>query len=180
MLAQFEAGTPPSDKDVLGLLGEIGKEQRDIETRLRDRPPWGGVNDPGSAINLVSAQNSLQLAYFQIQGALVIAGNPLGTELAYSELRAMAAGTIAAGAVTIQFGRVANQISHTFRHTDALGLDRTVVKGAVEKHLQGVQSQIVAGKPFNQVIEVGGVRIQYTAFKLENGVINVGRIQPVP
>lgn len=82
-------------------------------------------------------------------------------------------------AATIQFGKVANQISHTFRHTDALGLNRPSVQSAVENHLRGVASQVVAGKPFNQIIEVGGQRIQYTAYKLSDGTINVGRIHGV-
>lgn len=84
-----------------------------------------------------------------------------------------------AGSLTIQFGKGAQQISHAFRHTDALGLNRTVVKSAVETHLKVVSSQIVAGKPFNQIIEVAGQRIQYTAFKLKDGTINIGRIHGV-
>src|SRR6266852_4157622 len=83
-----------------------------------------------------------------------------------------------ADATATQFGRVQNQVFHTFRHTDALGLDQSVVQSAVEAHLRTVQSQIVAGKPFNQVIEVAGIRLQYTAFRLSDGVINVGRIHP--
>jgi hypothetical protein len=92
--------------------------------------------------------------------------------------RTATAGT--SDASTIQFGRVANQITHTFRHTDAVGLDRSLVRSAVEAHLRTVESQMVAGRPFNQVIDVAGSRIQYAAFRLENGVINVGRIQPFP
>ena len=81
--------------------------------------------------------------------------------------------------LTVQFGKGANQVSHAFRHTDALGLDRGVVKSAVETHFREVSSQIVAGKPFNQIIEVAGQRIRYTAFKLKDGTINIGRIHGV-
>lgn len=35
---------------------------------------------------------------------------------------------------------------------------------------------IEPGKPFNQPIVVDGVTIIYTAFKLPNGEINIGRI----
>jgi hypothetical protein len=49
----------------------------------------------------------------------------------------------------------------------------------VETHFRGVSSQIATGKPFNQIIEVAGQRIQYTAFKLKNGTINIGRIHGV-
>lgn len=81
--------------------------------------------------------------------------------------------------LTIQFGKGANQVSHVFRHIDALGLDRAVVKSAVETQFSGISSQIVIGKPFNYVIEVAGQKIQYTAFKLKDGTINIGRIHGV-
>lgn len=50
------------------------------------------------------------------------------------------------------------------------------MRSAVETHLQGVSQKVVAGKPFNQMIEVAGQKLQYTAFKLESGIINIGRI----
>ena len=81
--------------------------------------------------------------------------------------------------LTIQFGKGANQGSHAFRHVDELGLDREVVKSAVETHFRSVSSQIAPGTPFNQVIEVAGKRIQYTAFQLKDGTINIGRIHGV-
>lgn len=86
----------------------------------------------------------------------------------------------AADDVAIQFGKNANQVQHAFRHTDALGLDRAVVQSGVLSHLKTVASQITPGKPFVQIIEVGGQRIQYTAFKLPDGMINVGRIHGAP
>ncbi|MEM7382856.1 MAG: hypothetical protein AAF400_00830 [Bacteroidota bacterium] len=84
-----------------------------------------------------------------------------------------------AGKFTVQFGKDSNQINHTFRHTDILGLNRAVVKSAIEAHFTSASSQIAPGKPFNQVIEVAGKRIQYTAFKLKDGTINIGRIHGV-
>jgi hypothetical protein len=86
-----------------------------------------------------------------------------------------------AGAVysrSVQFGNVPNQVSHAFRYTDAAGLQREAVRSAVESHLKPLTSQIQTGKPFNQVIEIGGQRFQYTAYKLPDGTINVGRIHP--
>ena len=86
----------------------------------------------------------------------------------------------AAAKLTVQFGRVANQVVHTFRHIDELGLNRETVKAAVQQSLQTVASQLTPGTPLNQVIEVEGVRLQYTAYQLANGVVNVGRIHAVP
>jgi hypothetical protein len=70
-------------------------------------------------------------------------------------------------------------VYHAFRHTDALGLDRSFVQTTVENHLKKVSSQVVAGKPFNQIIEIGGQKIQYTAFKLPDGTFNIGRMHGV-
>ena len=60
-----------------------------------------------------------------------------------------------------------------------MGLDRTVVKSSIETHFRGISSQIVTGEPFNQIIKVAGKNIQYTAFKLKDGTINIGRIHEV-
>ena len=81
---------------------------------------------------------------------------------------------------TIRFGRDANQIYHSFRHVDEMGLARAEVQSAIERHLLTVIDQIASGRPLNQVIEVAGQRVQYTAFRLPDGTINVGRIHGVP
>jgi hypothetical protein len=91
-----------------------------------------------------------------------------------------ARGAAEATKLTIQFGKGANQVSHAFRHVDAIGLERAAVQSAVEKHLPTVVSQLQPGKPLNQIIEVAGQRLQYTAYLLKDGIINVGRIHPVP
>jgi len=91
-----------------------------------------------------------------------------------------AASAPAAPKLVVQFGRVANQVSHAFRHTDRAGLTRSSVRSAIEAHLPGVADQLRPGQPLNQVIDVGGTRIQYTAYKISQGVVNVGRIHPVP
>ncbi|WP_231623944.1 RHS repeat-associated core domain-containing protein, partial [Neisseria sp. 83E34] len=80
----------------------------------------------------------------------------------------------------IQFGNNPNQVHHTFRHTDKLGLDRGIVQKEVTNHLSKVSSQVTEGKPFNAIIKVQGKNIQYTAFKLKNGTYNIGRIHGVP
>ena len=38
----------------------------------------------------------------------------------------------------IRFGGNANQVYHTFRHTDALGLDRSVVQSMIRTHFETV------------------------------------------
>jgi RHS repeat-associated protein len=95
------------------------------------------------------------------------------------ETGAVAAGRTVQG-TTIRFGRDANQIYHSFRHVDEMGLARAEVQSAIERHLLTVIDQIASGRPLNQVIEVAGQRVQYTAFRLPDGTINVGRIHGVP
>ncbi|MBK9187381.1 MAG: hypothetical protein IPM33_00340 [Phycisphaerales bacterium] len=85
-----------------------------------------------------------------------------------------------ATSTTIRFGNNANQVSHAFRHTDALGLSRADVSQAVRSDLLINTGSIVSGSPFNQTISINGVRVQYTAYRLPDGVINVGRIHGVP
>jgi hypothetical protein len=85
----------------------------------------------------------------------------------------------ASSKIAVQFGKTENQIYHAFRHTDALGLDRSLVQSTIQNHFKTVSSQVVAGKPFNQIIEIGGQRIQYSAFKLSDGTFNIGRIHGV-
>ena len=57
-----------------------------------------------------------------------------------------------------------------------MGLAREAVIAAIKEHLPTVASQIVEGKPLNQIIEVSGQKNQYSAYKLPDGTINVGRI----
>jgi hypothetical protein len=61
-----------------------------------------------------------------------------------------------------------------------MGLARAEVQATIEQHLQSVASQIPAGRPLNQIIEVAGQRIRYSAFRLPDGTINVGRIHGIP
>jgi hypothetical protein len=83
------------------------------------------------------------------------------------------------GKLAVQFGKTENQIYHAFRHTDALGLDRSLVQSTIQNHFKTVSSQVVPGKPFNQIIKIGSQRIQYTVFKLPDGTFNIGRIHGV-
>ncbi len=91
-------------------------------------------------------------------------------------LAMMATGT----AALVQFGNNADQYAHTFRHVQAAGLEPGLVQAAVEADLAVAASRVVAGQPFNQTIIVVGHQITYTAYRLADGTINVGRITTVP
>ena len=81
--------------------------------------------------------------------------------------------------VNTQFGKNENQVSHVFRHIDALGLDRSLAQSTIQKHFKTVSSKIVTGKPFNYIVEIEGQKIQYTVFKLPDRTFNIGRIHGV-
>ena len=76
----------------------------------------------------------------------------------------------------IAFGRNANQIAHTFRHVEAAGLDRGAVEAAVRADLRASGQGLAAGKLHIGTVQVGGRTLQYNAFGLPGGAINVGRI----
>ncbi|NQX85549.1 MAG: RHS repeat-associated core domain-containing protein [Flavobacteriaceae bacterium] len=75
---------------------------------------------------------------------------------------------------TITFGQNANQISHTFRHVEKAGLNRNDVMDVVINSMKN--QTIKPGVPNNINATVNGQKIIYTAYQLENNLINVGRI----
>jgi len=141
---------------------------------------WNKATGRPATENLArDARNGLLIA-----GALA-SGGSLGGASLVGGARAVATEATATGSaaaatkLAIQFGKNANQVEHAFRHMDEIGLNRADVQSAVEAHLQSAASLLQPGKPLNQIIEVAGQRIQYTAYLLKDGVINVGRIHPV-
>ena len=80
---------------------------------------------------------------------------------------------------TIVFGQNGNQAYHTFRHIDKINLSQDVVRRIIINDLKNKHSQTIPGKPFNQTVKIGNYNLQYTAYKLPNGKINIGRIHEV-
>ncbi|KAF1026825.1 MAG: tRNA nuclease CdiA-2 [Acinetobacter bereziniae] len=76
----------------------------------------------------------------------------------------------------VVFGTNANQQHHTWRHVDNLGLNRKTVEYSVRSDINTNISNIKAGQVYNGNVIVNGQRLQYTAFRRADGVINVGRI----
>jgi hypothetical protein len=78
----------------------------------------------------------------------------------------------------VVFGQNANQISHTFRHTDRLGLDRAEVVDAIRADLQPYLplSMRPSDALFVGKVTVGGSELQYHAYPVNEGLVNVGRI----
>ncbi|MBQ9357832.1 MAG: VCBS repeat-containing protein [Prevotella sp.] len=76
---------------------------------------------------------------------------------------------------TIVFGNNENQTYHAFRHTDALSLEREIVINAIKTDIAQI-NDIPQGHTIIRIIKVNGIELQYNAYKLNDGTINVGRI----
>ncbi|WP_211343749.1 hypothetical protein, partial [Fulvimonas soli] len=68
------------------------------------------------------------------------------------------------------------RIYHTFRHVEAVGLDREAVEAAVRRDLAPITDGMVPEKVLNREIDANGKSVTYSAYKLPDGTINVGRI----
>jgi RHS repeat-associated protein len=78
----------------------------------------------------------------------------------------------------VQFGKGANQDFHTWRHVvDELGMDKQRVQNAILDDLPSASS-LPDGLNIRFVM-VDNVRLQYNAYKLPNGIVNIGRIHEV-
>ncbi|HEU0156520.1 MAG TPA: hypothetical protein VFQ82_10655 [Stellaceae bacterium] len=75
----------------------------------------------------------------------------------------------------IRSGANDGQLRHTFRHIDRLGLDREAVTTAILEDLSRRQP-ISPGSYIAGNVVVGGVALEYRAFLLNDGTINIGRI----
>jgi filamentous hemagglutinin len=75
----------------------------------------------------------------------------------------------------VRFGADENQVRHTFRHADRLGLDRDAVANAIQADLAR-RGPFSPGANITGNVIVGGVTLEYRAFCLIEGTINVGRI----
>jgi uncharacterized protein RhaS with RHS repeats len=170
----FAGGDPVNFSDPFGLCIWDGCV---VEAMVIGMATFGGIR---AIANLIGKRPVTEnVAMDMARGSFAGFGGPLVGRTA-SALATREAGAGTAANLTVQFGRVANQVAHTFRHVDELGLNRGTVMTAVQQHLQTVASQLTPGKSLNQIVEVEGVRLQYTAYQLANGVVNVGRIHKVP
>ncbi|WP_348731307.1 RHS repeat-associated core domain-containing protein [Rheinheimera texasensis] len=78
---------------------------------------------------------------------------------------------------SVTIGNNANQVSHAFRHTDKAGLVRENVAEAVTGAVNEAGDKLTPG--LNKMsADVGGVKVDFNAYKHEDGSINIGRITP--
>lgn len=83
------------------------------------------------------------------------------------------------GGQLVVFGQTANQVSHAFRHTDRLGLDRVEIMEAIIRDLRPYLPLPVPPPRdfiFARKVIVRGVVLLYRAYPLSEDLVNVGRI----
>ncbi len=100
----------------------------------------------------------------------------ISTARELTPIAAEASAKVAAKA-TIQFGKGENQAWHAFRHVERIGLDREIVKETILQDFSKVVDSLPKGQ-YNGSVTVEGVRLDYSAFKLPDGTVNIGRITP--
>jgi len=66
-----------------------------------------------------------------------------------------------------------NQVRHTFRHIDQLGLDRDAISNAIRADLAR-QGPVSPGANITGSVSVGGVRLEYRAFAVVDGTTTSG------
>ena len=75
------------------------------------------------------------------------------------------------------FGRFPNQVAYTFRHVEAAGLERNAMQTAISSDIVRLGANF-PNNPYNGSIVVNGIKIDYVAYKLPDGTVNIGRITP--
>jgi hypothetical protein len=79
----------------------------------------------------------------------------------------------------IVFGQNLNQTYHTFRYTDALGLDRAAVIEAIRADLRPRLPLPIPppnNAPFVGRVTINGIQLSYRAYPVSEGLVNVGGI----
>ncbi len=94
---------------------------------------------------------------------------------AAAQSAAQTAAQAAGQAAAIIFGNNPNQDYHTFRHVEDAGINKNAAEQAIRQDLAGKESSLPQGLTKGSV-NVGGKTLDYNAYKLPDGTINVGRI----
>lgn len=75
----------------------------------------------------------------------------------------------------IEFGRNENQLHHTFRHVERAGFNPEAVEQAIREQLSQVEAEMLPGLTIGHIV-VSDTVLEYSAYKLPDGRIHVGRI----
>ena len=170
-LYAYVGGNPANRTDPSGL---IAREAVALAAGL------GSAISSGWSASVAAFQNEslADIALKGIEGLNPTVGAAAGAGVKFlGAARGLPTATNIAEEVAVQFGKVENQISHTFRHVEKAGFDRAVVQDAIKQDLSKAVGSLSGGQ-YNGSVVVNGIKLDYSAFKLPDGTINVGRITP--
>ena len=137
-----------------------------------DYPGLPGLGDGGSCFFNDGCSDAIEPVYLFESlipvGAGVNAARTFGRGLTVDAARGVTN-------TEIRFGTVENQVSHAFRHVEKAGLDREVVRDSIRGDLLKNMDRLPDGL-YEGSVNINGVRLDYNAYRLPDGTINVGRI----
>jgi hypothetical protein len=141
------------------------------------KPPAAAANAPGGPI-IDPTWQEISVLGIAVPGVdLVVCAV---SECTSAQLAIAALGAVPGGkgpAALVRFGKVDNQVAHAFRYVDAAGFSREAVSHAITSDLAKVASSLPQGLHNGSVV-VNGTKLDYAAYKLADGTVNVGRITP--
>lgn len=77
----------------------------------------------------------------------------------------------------VQFGSAYNQVNHTFRHViEEAGLRPVEVAAAIRPTALRLGSSLAVEEGASGMVTLQGVRLQFYVYKLDEGLLNIGRI----
>jgi hypothetical protein len=81
----------------------------------------------------------------------------------------------------INWGKNESQISHTYRHTDKVGIPREPINEAIMRDVaEHSGSQLAVGEGHTFSVTVNGVTIEYSAYRQAPDLVRVGSLRPLP
>ena len=183
-LYTYVNNNPMNYTDPLGLCPEQSRVEALMESLLDKVKEL--MKKANEAVDDETKRELIGAAVATLSAAAIIADIatvPSGEGLAATAgLRALGKRLISSMGIkefSLQFGKSLNQISHTFRHIEKMGLDVKKVQKIIKNDFKKVFSEVIEGKPFNRVVKIDGKNIQYTAYKLKDGQFNIGRIHGI-
>jgi hypothetical protein len=142
----------------------------------QEDPPTKAQPKPGEFVSPQMEMN-YKINEFALDAVMWVDGAAELSALKWGATKLFVKGLFSAETkILVQFGKGQNQISHAFRHVEAMGLSKDVVKSAIMKDIPRIAKNMPYGQSINTTIKVSNQQIIYSSYKLPNGTINIGRI----
>ena len=144
---------------------------------------WNDLNWNYRQLYIDADQDPAQDASFDIVTELLpaVKYGKLITELGLSGairkilFSKLSSNTLSSAKGKVRFGKNANQEYHAFRHVKRAGINKKAAENAIRTDIASKEINLKPGQNIGSV-NIDGKTLEYNAFKLPDGTINVGRI----